>query len=69
MSDKKPQRRVSKQAVITLVTADNPKRTGSLAHARYALYDTGMTVEEYVAAGGRSGDIHYDVESGHITIA
>ena len=53
--------------VITLLVAENPKRGASAQ--RYALYRTGMTVGEYLAAGGRSKDINWDVAREYITVA
>jgi hypothetical protein len=57
-----------KAATITLVQVENPKRAGSAAHGRYALYQDGMTVEEALAAGVTSGDLQYDTAKGFITI-
>lgn len=51
--------------VITFV-AENPKKKGSSAHARFALYKVGMTVSEFVAAGGTLGDVKWDAERGFI---
>ena len=59
---------VKKAAVITVVAGENPKRIGTLSFTRLNLYRTGMTVGEYIAAGGRSGDINYDVAAGYITV-
>lgn len=50
----------SDKRVITLLVTANPKR-GKSFH-RYALYQTGMTVDEYVAAGGKRADIAWDIE-------
>ena len=70
MSDnKKTRQRVNKSAVITLVGIANPKRPGTLACTRFDLYTNGMTVADYIAAGGRSGDVLYDVAQGHITLS
>lgn len=55
-------------AVITQVTT-NPKRAGSAAHARYSLYRPGMTVGQYVAAGGRIGDLRWDTKMKFIRVA
>ena len=59
---------IDKNTVIRLNVDVNPKREGSLAHARFALYEDGMTVAEYLAAGGRSSDVHYDASHGDITL-
>lgn len=59
---------IDKNTVIRINTDGNPKREGTLAHARFALYEDGMTIAEYVAAGGRSSDVHYDSDHGDITL-
>jgi hypothetical protein len=43
-----------------IAVQENPKRAGSGAHARYALYKVGMTVNEFLKAGGISADVHWD---------
>ena len=55
--------------VITRVTLPNPKRPGTAAWDRYALYRAPMTVSEYLSAGGRMGDVHYDLDHGFIDVA
>jgi len=40
---------------------NNPKRQGSAAAVRFALYKDGMTLEEALKAGLRSDDIGFDV--------
>lgn len=68
MSEVKTRRRVNKQAQIGILIKENPKRPNTLAYDRFALYNHGMTVAEYIAAGGRAGDIAYDVEAGYIEL-
>lgn len=46
----------------------NPKRPGSMAHTRFALYREGMTVGAFLKAGGRRDDLSWDVKHGHIKI-
>lgn len=53
---------------ITLVSEKNPKREGSKSHKRFALYKTGMTVGEFVDAGGLFADLAWDAERGFVTI-
>lgn len=65
---KKIRQRANKKAIITIKTIDNPKRMGTLAYARFELYKDGMTVAEYVAAGGRTGDVIYDMAEGYISL-
>jgi len=62
-------KRFKKTAVITLLCDGNPKRKGSLAYQRFELYKDGMTVGEYVDAGGRTGDIHYDIAANLIEVS
>lgn len=38
------------QRRITVLAEKNPKRPGTAAHARFELYKTGQTVEDFVAA-------------------
>lgn len=56
------------EAKITLLVTKNPKKAGSKAHARYALYKNGMTVSQFLAAGGSRKDLTWDVEHKHIEI-
>ena len=53
---------------IKILVAKNPKRSGSAAHARFALYKPGMTVAEFLKAGGWRADIRWDVTQGFIGI-
>ena len=55
--------------VITLLVTDNPRKPGTGAAIRFALYRTGMTVAEYVAAGGQRSNIATDVGRGSISVA
>ena len=61
--------RPSPDAVITILVRDNPKRLGSAARRRFGRYRTGMTVEEFLEAGGLPGDIHYDIGHGFIGVS
>lgn len=64
----KARRRASKKAIIKLLVNTNPKRAGTLAEQRFALYRDGMTVAEYVEVGGRTGDVNHDVTEGYIAL-
>jgi hypothetical protein len=69
MSETKTLRqRANKNAVITVLVIANPKRQGTLACQRFDLYKDGMTVAEYIEAGGRTGDINYDVAEDYISL-
>lgn len=52
---------------IKVLAKENPKRKGTKAHAQFAKYKTGMTVEEARSAG--IGTMKYDVEHKFISIA
>lgn len=66
--NKQTRQRANKKAIITVVAENNPKRKNTLAFDRFALYRSGMTVAEYIAVGGRTGDVLYDAAEGYITL-
>lgn len=47
---------------------NNPKRAGSAAHGRFALYKDGQTIAEAKEAGVTAGDINWDAKQGFIKI-
>lgn len=47
---------------------NNPKRAGSGAHTRFALYKDGQTIAEAKEAGVTAGDINWDAKQGFIKI-
>lgn len=53
---------------IVRVLVPNPKRPGSDTHTRFALYQTGATVKEFLDAGGRRVDLRWDVDHKFIAI-
>jgi hypothetical protein len=53
---------------ITVERLENPKRKGSASAKRFNLYKNGMTVGEFLKAGGRRGDVNWDSEHEHITL-
>lgn len=55
-------------ARITLLVEHNPKRPGCAAEKRFALYETGMTQAQFLAAGGTVPDLAYDSAHGFISI-
>lgn len=69
---KEPKVRASKDfprdKKITLISEKNPKREGSKSHKRFALYKNGMTVGEFVDAGGLFADLAWDSERGFVSI-
>jgi hypothetical protein len=54
-------KRIENQKIRVLVK-DNPKRPSSASFGRFALYATCKTTDEFLAAGGLSADLRYDVE-------
>jgi hypothetical protein len=55
---------------ITLLTegGKNPKREGSKAHGRFAVYANGMTVAEAIKGGVLYADLSWDVGHGFIKV-
>jgi hypothetical protein len=47
---------------------ENPKRSGSEAHQRFALYRSGMTVGEFLKLGGTKNDLRWDTKHHFIKI-
>lgn len=73
-STKAPAKKEPKEAAedtrkITLITKENPKREGSAAFERFALYSKHKTVQSFIEAGGSSADLRYDEKAGHIKVA
>jgi hypothetical protein len=66
--EKKRRHRFPKVAIIKLLATDNPKRKGTLSFDRFALYRDGITIADYVKAGGRSGDIKHDISMKYIEL-
>jgi hypothetical protein len=68
-AEKKPRRTREKiygGDVITLLAEENPKR--ATARERFDLYTSGMTVDEYLEAGGKRYDLGHDEDKGWISI-
>lgn len=53
---------------IRILVATNPKKPGSKAYARFALYKEGMTVQQFLNRGGTRSDLHYDIDHKYIDI-
>ena len=53
---------------IKLLSATNPKRAGSASFDRFELYKTCKTTDEFLAKGGRTGDLRYDEAAGFIEL-
>ena len=57
---------ISDDAKIKLLVKENPKRAA--AAERFDLYKNGMTVAEYLKAGGKRADVNWDVKQGFIEV-
>lgn len=51
---------------ITLLVKENPKR--AKAAERFALYKNGLTIADYVAAGGTLADVRWDTKMNFISV-
>lgn len=54
--------------IIQVLAESNPKKAGSKAHGRFALYETGMTVKKFLEIGGQISDLKWDSERKYIQI-
>jgi hypothetical protein len=61
-------RGVPDTAAITRLVDANPKKPSSKCWHRFELYKTGMTVGNYLDAGGFTPDLVYDTKHGFIKI-
>ena len=48
------------------ILQDNPKKSGSLSHARYDRYKLAKTLSQFYALGGTKGDLTNDTAKGYI---
>lgn len=53
---------------ITVLFKENPAREGTKAFDARAKYKTGMTVREYIDAGGDPGYVRFDETKGYISL-
>ena len=61
--------RFPETAKIKLMIRGNPKRRKSASFEIFALYRDGMTVKEYLEAGGKRRDLNWDTEKNFIEIS
>lgn len=54
---------------ITLLVKENPKREGTAAYERFELYSKHKTTDAFLAAGGTSSTLAYDVEHEYIKLS
>ena len=55
-----------RDAKIQVIVPKNPKREGSNGYKRFGLYKTGITIREFLKAGGKTIDLDWDRERGFI---
>lgn len=60
--------RFADAAKVTVKVAENPKRKGTKAHAKFAKYKSGETVKQHLDRGVRRSSLRYDVKHGYISI-
>ncbi len=58
----------SNDAIIHLKVKENPRRPGTAAFKKFALYKEGMKVSAYIKAGGGRGNIRTDVKRGNVSV-
>jgi hypothetical protein len=59
--------KAAKATRVLVSVLPNPKKPGSNAHARYALYEPGLTEAELLAKGLRRTDFRWDDKRHHLT--
>jgi hypothetical protein len=72
-----PRKLVSNPNAVITVLVPNPKRPGTMAHAKYACYQNGQTVAQFTAALVALGypavkatnNLAWDLQHGFITLA
>ena len=62
-------RNFDKSATIGLLIDKNPKREGSKSFIRFDAYKDGMTVGDFITAGGTYGDLAWDSARGFVAIS
>ena len=79
-AETRPIARTAKHSVTSVITFgkdaegknygpdNNPKRANSAAHARFALYKSGQTIQQALDAGVTRGDINWDSKQGFIVL-
>lgn len=58
----------SDDRVIRVLVTENPKRVGSKSHDRFRLYRDGMSVGDYIRAGGSMADLVWDSQRSFIRV-
>ena len=60
--------RIVGTARIVKLVKDNPRREGTNGHQSWQVTRDGMSVEQYVAAGGRLDDLRWNVKHGWLRL-
>lgn len=53
---------------ITKLVKDNPRREGTLGHKAWGILRSGMTYEQYIAAGGERKHLAWDLEHKYVSL-
>jgi hypothetical protein len=56
------------EARITKLVKENPRREGTIGHESFSVIKSGMTVEQYVAKGGRRKDLRWDLDHEYVKL-
>jgi hypothetical protein len=67
--ERKPRGAFDPEAKISLLVSENPKRKKSKSHTVYALYKDGMSVADFISAGGNYADLRWDVKHKFVRVA
>src|SRR3990167_7202615 len=60
---------IPNDATIKMLVESNPRRKGSTAYQRFALYKDGMAVGDFIKKGGRRSDVACDCEHKRISVS
>lgn len=63
-----PTSRIGRDEVVRLLVDKNPKRPGSASYPRFELYKDGITVGDFIKAGGTMADVVWDFGHRLITL-
>lgn len=53
---------------IVKVSKENPRREGTVGHKSFSLIKSGMTYDQYIAAGGRRQDLAFDIQHKYVEL-
>ena len=55
-------------SIIVKVSKENPRKEGTHGWNSWNLLKPKITVDEYIAAGGRGNDLRWDIDKGHCVL-